>query len=101
MANEKRVPLSEPIDAHGKQITEAVVREPTYADLMQFGEPSVVARNPDGTIYAVENDAAIRQYLDRCVVEPDPSLLRAVPLRDAIAIKAALIGFFTDARASK
>ena len=102
MAKEKRVPLSEPLEGHGDQkFTEAVLREPTLADLEDLGEPSVLARNADDTFYAVENDPAIKAYIERLTLEPPHAILRTACLRDALAIKGAVLGFFNAARAPK
>jgi hypothetical protein len=99
MARQTRVPLQEPIDGHGGKVTAVVVREPTAAEYFAIGEPQVTARNPDGTIYSIENDASIDAYMDRCIVEPDPLLAKKqMGLADGIAVKAALLGFFLAAR---
>jgi hypothetical protein len=98
VAKTKEIALTSPITGHGGAITRLTVREPKAADFFDLGEPQVIARNPDGTVYAVENDAAVREYVSRCVVDCDPLLLRQLCLADAMAVKAAVLDFFLAAR---
>lgn len=94
------VPLSEPIKGHAGDIRQVVLREPTGSEYIELGEPYVIARNKDGTMYSVENDQVIATYLERCVVEPDALLLKQMGLKDGMAVKAALLDFFHGARAA-
>lgn len=98
MAKLKEIPLSEPIAGHSGPIAKVVLREPTLADVMEIGEPQVIGRTADGTLYAVEHVGSIKAYLERCVQSPDALLLGQLCLADALAVKDALIGFFSTAR---
>lgn len=98
MAKERRVPLSAPIGAHGELVKEVVLREPRASDFFSLGDPFVWAQNADGSMFPVENSEAIRAYLDRCVVSPDPLLMGQIGLADAMAVKAAMLDFFVQAR---
>jgi hypothetical protein len=100
MAKEVKIELVEPITGHEGQIRHVVLREPNAADCWELGEPFVVARNPDGAVYAVENDVTIKRYIERCVVSPNTLLLGRLGLADALAVKAALLDFFTKARST-
>lgn len=100
MPNTAIVELVEPLLGHGEPIRRLVLKEPTGRDYISLGEPMVVARNPDGTAYAVENTAVIEQYVERCITEPKDPLL-VIPqlgLSDAMRLKEAVLGFFRDAR---
>lgn len=100
--NKVEITLTRPIKGHDGQVKTLSVTEPSGWQYAELGEPSIVARNPDGTVYMVENDNAIRSYLEKCVTGADPLLWQAqVCLADAMQLKAALLGFFTDARQAK
>lgn len=93
------IELSEPIIGHSDPIRRVVLQEPRARDYFALGEPSVYARNPDGTVYAVENAEVIDRYIERCIVEPKESiLLDQMSLGDAMRVKDAVLGFFSDAR---
>jgi hypothetical protein len=92
------IELSKPITGHEGPVTKVVLKEPTAADYFALGEPQIVARNPDGTVFVVENDAAVKQYIERCCVSPSPLLLAQLSLRDAVKVKAAVLDFFMVAR---
>lgn len=99
MAKEIKVPLLDPIGGHGELIREVVLREPKGSDYQSLSDPFIIARNADGSLFPVENPEIIRAYLERCIVSPDPLLLAGLGLADAIAVKNALLSFFTEAQA--
>ena len=80
------------------ELTRVVLREPKLADYMAYGEPvKGIARG--GSFYTIENDAAIRDYLTACVIEPDSkAYLDNLGLADAMRVKEALLDFFAAAR---
>lgn len=99
------VPLLEPIQGHPTEtwpdgkIAALVMREPNASEYFAHGEPQILARNPDGTLYTVENDVAVQAYMAACLVEPkDPLLLKQLGLADAIKAKTAMLDFFISAR---
>lgn len=93
------IDLKHPFAGHGGMVNKVTLREPTGRDFVELGEPSVLTRTANGTLVSVENDAAVRGYIERCVVEPDVLLtLAATSLVDMIAIKRAVLNFFLDAR---
>lgn len=100
MPKRETVTLKEPITGHAGRITSLVVREPTAKEYFDIGEPQILARNPDGTLYTVENDKAVQAYLDRCIEGADSLLLGQLSLADAIMVKHKLLGFFLSARAA-
>jgi hypothetical protein len=99
MAKTKAVPLATPLVGHNKHFQSVEIREPTAADFWENGEPTRWAYTKDGIGFRIENDAAIKAYIEACVVEPkDPLLLGQMTLADAIAVKEAVLDFFTAAR---
>lgn len=99
MARTVAVDLIEPIATHHGPAARVVLREPNGRQYADLGDPSVYARNPDGTAYVVENPAVIAQYLEGCIVEPEPLLtLPQLGLADAMRVKDALLDFFAAAR---
>jgi hypothetical protein len=100
MAKTQTIKLSQPIVGHGSPITEVTVREPTAGQYWANGEPITWSSSKEGVYFRVENDAAIKAYVELCVVEPkDPLLLGQMTLADAMAVKDAVLGFFIQARA--
>lgn len=99
MAKEKRITLIEPISGHGELIKEVVLREPRSSDFFSLGPPYVIAQNVDGSTFPVEYSEIIKTYLDKSCVSPDPLLLAQLGLADAMAVKDALLSFFTQAQA--
>lgn len=95
----KDVPLSKPIEAHGKRYTKAVLRHPTLEMYFRHGDPAVWVKAKTGEHVLVESDEVIHGYLKECLQEPDILLLESQGnLQDALAIKDAITGFFSDAR---
>lgn len=94
------VKLKKPVTAHNELISEVVLREPRAHDFFTLGDPYVVARNDDGSMFPVEDRNIIKDYIDRCVVKPDPMLLGMIGLADAMAVKEAVLGFFVSARST-
>ena len=84
------------------QVKEVILREPMYDDVIELGDPYMIAVTASKVPFQVENSEVIRAYLDRCIVEPkDPALLKQVNARTAIEIKDKLLAFFQpDAPAS-
>jgi hypothetical protein len=96
----KSIPLSVPIAGHGGPVREWKLREPTGAELFRFGEPFVYARNPDGSIFTVENNDVIKLYAEALTVAPDAIFLDQLALADALKVRSAVIDFFVTAQAS-
>ncbi len=66
-----------------------------------LGDPQTWVRTKGGTAL-VDNDEAIAKYVERLIVEPDPVLaMRNMSVIDAIAVKAAVLGFFQAPTESK
>jgi hypothetical protein len=92
----KTVSLKKPFDAGGVQVTQVVLQEPTAADYFALGAPQTWVRAAGG-MALVDNDAAIRSYAERLIVQPDPLLaMNNMSVLDAIAVKDAIVSFFSD-----
>jgi hypothetical protein len=101
MAERVTITLKEPIPWHRKPITEIVLRPPNLVEYGRFGDPYSFVRpaGADAQAVYVENDQAVAGYMECCVVEPaDKLALQHVRLADAMEIKAAILGFFVEAR---
>jgi hypothetical protein len=95
----KTIKLLTPIDGGDKQITEIVLREPKFADVMALGEPAAYARSEGGLLYTAEKDGVIDGYIKRLMKEPsNPDFLLQLSLADALQLKEAIFDFFQDAR---
>ena len=96
------IELDKPLMGHGgAQIRHVVVREPTYAEYMQHGDPYVWVPIP-GTdrAFPSENLDVIRAYSAICVSEPkDTLLLEQGGFEIGRKIKDAIMGFFLPAAA--
>lgn len=99
MSKTETITLQQPLTAHGKTITQIEVREPKASEFFALGDPQIIGRNPDGTIYAVEDEQKTRAYIEKCV-DIDPLLLSQLSLADAMNLKQVLFNFFLSARAA-
>lgn len=72
------IPLKKPLIGHHGPIHQVVVREPTYDEYMQHGDPFVVALSPESRIpFMVEDKQVLAAYCALLVVEPADKLLLA------------------------
>ncbi|VTZ27907.1 conserved hypothetical protein [Methylocella tundrae] len=93
----KTIVLAEPVEMHGRRIAEIVLREPTGANYLDFGDP-FTAVNSNGGFFFAEDKAVVANYLDACVQhESGAHVLRLLSLADARKVKKELLSFFTDA----
>jgi hypothetical protein len=98
---QKTLDLTEPKSIFGRQITRLTFNEPTGGMYIDYGEPGFMARSADGMSYFVDNDQAIKAYMNACLakdggVENDgPAVLAMLSLRDAVAAKRLVLSFFT------
>lgn len=96
MRNQVNVPLKRPFPGHDGQVTEIVLQEPTADDFFALGAPQTWVRAGEG-MALVDDEKVIRAYVVRCMLKPDPVLaFSQMSVVDAIAVKDAVIGFFTD-----
>lgn len=94
------IKLIEPITGHEGPITEITLREPSYGEIMKFGEPYAQGFSRDGSVvYQAENTDAIRGYIEALVKPPvDALLIRQLKTANSLRLKDAVLGFFQDAR---
>jgi hypothetical protein len=90
------VKLSKPIQAHGKEIDQLDLREPTTKDVMEIGNPQLLIPTADGAGVGIEVRAKlIGQYIVRLAGVPLTSV-HALPYKDFAKCQGAIMGFFTD-----
>jgi hypothetical protein len=102
MARERKtVPLKKPFDdGKGGKVTAIILQEPSAPDFFELGAPQTWVRSRDGAML-VDNDAAIKAYTERMIVEPDPLLaMTHMGILNAMAVKDAVLDFFRDSPAT-
>jgi hypothetical protein len=98
VAKSKSIPLTEPLVGHNGPISEVVFREPTFADLMDLGDPVDIVRTSDGHFVRTVNWPAVGEYCTRCADNGAGILLSNLNLKDSLAASEAVLSFFTEAR---
>lgn len=94
------VPLKRPFTGPKGAVSSIVLQEPSASDFFLLGAPQTWVRSGGG-MALVDNDQAIKAYVERMIVEPDPLLAMAqMSVIDAIAVKDAAMGFFQDETAT-
>lgn len=90
------IPLKKPLKAPNDQLVrQIVIREPTYDEYLEYGDPYTVAEALGGTPFAVENAEVIRQYIKLCLVEPaDPQILTQGNAALGRKVKQTILSFF-------
>lgn len=88
------VKLSRKYEAHGNVFDEVTVREPRFVDLMALGEPYEVQKTANNVPVVIENTAIIADYVNRCVVNPGIECLAELGIKDARAVRGAVLSFF-------
>lgn len=98
----KVVPLSKPITGHKGPVSQVTLRDPVFRDLLAVGaEPETIVYTGGGAFFVQENLEAIEKYLDRLIVETDVAAqIGSLDLRDAIAVRKAVVDFFREASGS-
>jgi hypothetical protein len=102
MARERKsVPLKKPFDdGKGGKVTAIILQEPSAPDFFELGAPQTWVRSRDG-MALIDNDAAIKAYVERMIVEPDPLLaMTQMGVVNAIAVKEAVLDFFRESPAT-
>ncbi len=95
--SEIRIPLTRPVPGHHGDVRELVLREPTFNDFMDLGDPYQIAQSPEGSNFAIVDPEVVRGYFERMLIEPKhPELLTNASIKDAQAVQAAILRFFQD-----
>jgi hypothetical protein len=93
------VKLVRPIEGPDGQISEIILREPKWADVMLLGEPAAYARSDSGMMYTADKDDVVHGYVLRLMEQPkDRALLEQVSLADTLQLREAVFSFFRNAR---
>jgi hypothetical protein len=92
------IKLDTPLVTHDGPLKHIVLREPSYSEYLELGDPFTVAGSRDGQAFMVENQEAIRGYIKLCLVEPkDPALLEQATALVARDVKEGVLSFFRPA----
>jgi hypothetical protein len=90
------LPLKRPFQGADGSVSSIVLQEPTAGEFFVLGAPQTWVKAAGG-MALVDNDQAIRAYAERLIVKPDPLLaMTQMSVLDAIAVKDAIVGFFTE-----
>jgi hypothetical protein len=91
------VPLSRAVKAHGDEVSELTLREPTTKDVIELGLPTLIIPGADGNSAGVEiRQQVIARYIMRLAAIPLGSV-ESLSLGDFAACTAAVMGFFGQA----
>lgn len=89
------IKLSKPIEAHGEQVSELTLREPTTADVIEHGQPFLVVLSDDGSAIEIRTKIVSR-YISLLAGIPMSSV-KELPLTDFSKCQGAVMGFFGQA----
>jgi len=102
MAGEVSIRLSRVYEAHGRVFSEIRLRAPLLKDLDAIGDVAEYQPTPGGGVYLIRHEDRIDAYRDRLLVKgeglPSAGDLADLDLRDALALREAVTGFFSAAR---
>lgn len=88
------VKLSKPITAHGEEVTQITLREPTAEDVMQVGSPQLLIPSADGESVGIEiRGKVIGQYISRLGSIPLSSV-KSLPIGDFTRCQGEIMNFF-------
>jgi hypothetical protein len=91
------IKLKKPLFGHGGAVNEVILREPTYAEYMEIGDPFLVGLAPDSRIpFMVEDHAVITAYARLLLVSPDALIVEQGGMALAREIRSAVRSFFQD-----
>lgn len=102
MSGEKTVRLSRGYEAHGRTFDSLTFRAPKMVDFEDIGEIAERQPSPMGGEMILYHDDRVWKYRDRLLKRgeglPSPTDLADLDLVDAVAVKDAIAGFFSQAR---
>jgi len=88
------IPLSKPIKAHGDEVSEISLREPTTKDIIELGLPTLIIPGADGQSTGVEiRQPVVARYICRLAAIPMGSV-ESLAVKDFSLCTAAVMGFF-------
>ena len=96
MRRTETILLKKPLKGPNNQMFDKIVlREPTFDEYLEFGDPYTIAQAAGGTPFAVENVEVIKNYIKLCLVEPaDPQILQQGNANLGREVKERLFSFF-------
>lgn len=98
----RTIPLSRRYEAHGTAFDAIELRAPKLRDYFSIGDPvEAQPSGADGGSIVVEYLDRIEAYRDRLVVKPSLAEILDLDLEDAMRVKEAITGFFTEARRAR
>lgn len=86
------IALSKPIKAHGEDISELTLREPTVKDTIEVGQPFLIIVGEGETGIRIQNKT-VAAYIVRLAAVPQ-STVEQMSLADFSAAQSAVLGFF-------
>lgn len=97
----RTVKLSRSYTVFDETFADVVVREPTFDDLLEFGEPFEGQQSAGGQMVVFENREAVAGYVQRCVEKPPYASLGELSISDARAVRDGVLDFFKRGEASR
>lgn len=88
-----KIPLSRPIQAHGEEVTELDLREPTGEDVIALGYPYLIVIGDDDSQAMEIRAKVIARYVAKLAGIP-PSAINKVSPGDFSRLTGAVMGFF-------
>lgn len=85
--------LSKPLSAHGVEITEITLREPTTTDVMEIGFPYLVVVGSDDSEAVEIRPKIIVRYVSKLGAVP-MSTAQSMSISDLTQAQALVLGFF-------
>ena len=87
------VKLSQPISAHGEDVSELILREPTTEDVINMGQPFLIIARDGGEAGIEIRMGVIAKYVSTLAAIPMSSV-KKLSRNDFSACQAGVMGFF-------
>jgi len=88
------IKLSKPIKAHGEEVSEITLRDPSTKDMIELGLPTLIVIGSDGKSTGVEvRQAVVARYIMKLAAIP-LGAVESMSMYDFSVCTAAVMGFF-------
>lgn len=87
------VQLSKPITAHGDEVSQITLREPTTKDVIELGLPTLIIPSDDGTPGVEVRQKVVARYIMRLAAIP-LGAVESMSMNDFSVCAATIMGFF-------
>lgn len=88
------IQLNQPIKAHGEEVSQLTLREPTTKDVIELGLPTLIIIGGDGKSTGVEvRQAVVARYIMRLAAIP-LGAVESMSMNDFSVCTATVMGFF-------